>query len=96
MSDTAIQKIVKKSPDPKLIEDAFEFAKDAYKEKSRASGENAIIHATRVASMLADMNLDPTTISFGILHDILDDLPDSTKRIEIKEIEKKLEEILGE
>ena len=37
-----IQKIIIKSPDPKLIESAFEFAKEAYKEKFRISGENYI------------------------------------------------------
>jgi GTP pyrophosphokinase len=84
-----IQKIIKRSSDPKLIESAFEFAEEAYKEKYRLSGENYIIHATRVASMLDKMNLDPPTIALGILHDILDDVPDSAKKFEIKELEKK-------
>ena len=84
-----IQKIIKRSSDPKLIESAFEFAEEAYKEKYRLSGENYIFHAIRVASMLDKMNLDPTTIAFGILHDILDDVPDSAKKFETKELEKK-------
>jgi GTP diphosphokinase / guanosine-3',5'-bis(diphosphate) 3'-diphosphatase len=84
-----IQKIIRKSADPKLIEEAFEFATKAYKDKFRISGENYIFHATRVALMLDKMNLDPTTIAFGLLHDILDDIPSSAKNIELKEIEKK-------
>jgi guanosine-3',5'-bis(diphosphate) 3'-pyrophosphohydrolase len=78
-----------KSSNPKLIEDAFEFAREAYKEKYRLSGENYIIHTTRVASALDKMNLDSTTIAFGLLHDVLDDIPNFIRRVEIKEIEKK-------
>jgi GTP pyrophosphokinase len=83
-----IQKIIKKSPNPKLIEDAFLFAKEAYKDKYRLSGENHISHATRVAFELSKMNLDSATIVFGLLHDVLDDTPDSAKKFEIKEIER--------
>lgn len=86
---TDIQKIIKANSDPKLIESAFDFAKEAYKEKYRISGENYLVHAVRVASILNKMNLDPTTVAFGILHDILDDAPGSAKNIEVKEIEKK-------
>jgi RelA/SpoT family (p)ppGpp synthetase len=88
MSDD-IQKIINKSPDPKLIESAFEFAKLAYKDKYRVSGENYIAHATRVAAILDKMNLDPTTIALGLLHDALDDIPDLSKKAEAKEIEKR-------
>lgn len=84
-----IQKIIKKSTNPKLIESAFEFAKEAYKDKYRLSGENYILHTTRVALMLDKMNLDPLTIAFGILHDVLDDVPGSVRKTEIKEIERK-------
>ncbi len=94
MSD--IQKIINKSSDPKLIESAFNFAKEAYEEKYRLSGDNYIIHATSVASMLDKMNLDPTTIAFGFLHDVLDDVPSSAKKIEIREIEKKFGEEISQ
>lgn len=84
-----IQKLINKSSDPKLIESAFDFAKEAYKEKFRISGENYIIHATKVALALDKMDLDPTTIAFGLLHDVLDDTLSSAKNVELKEIEKK-------
>lgn len=87
MSD--IQKIIKKSFDPKLIESAFEFATQAYKDKNRINGENYIHHATRVALALDRMGLDPLTIAFGIIHDVIDDTPDSIKEVQLKEIEKK-------
>jgi len=84
-----IQRIIKNSTNPKLIEDAFEFAKEAYKDKNRFSGENYIHHATRVALTLDKMGLDSTTIAFGLLHDAIDDMPISAKKIVLFEIEKK-------
>lgn len=84
-----IQKLINKSSNPKLIENAFDFAKEAYKEKFRITGENYLIHATRVAFTLDQMGLDPTTVAFGLLHDVLDDIPSSVKNIESKEIERK-------
>lgn len=84
-----IQKLIKKSSNPKLIKDAFDFAERAYKEKYRISGENYIAHAARVASTLNKMGTDPDTVAFGLLHDVLDDLPASSKKIEAKELEKK-------
>ena len=83
-----IQKLINKSQNPKLIELAFQFAREVYKDKNRISGENYIYHAARVASMLDNMGLDPTTIAFGILHDAIDDAPESIKRVQILEIEK--------
>ena len=73
----------------KLIETVFEFAKGAYGERKRLSGENYIEHAVRVALVLSQMDLDTETISAGILHDVLDDLPASSQKILLKEIEKK-------
>jgi len=90
-----IQKLISRSSNPKLIEEAFEFAKKAYKERYRISGENYIDHATRTALLLDKMDLDPTTIAFGLLHDVLDDAPNSAKKIEIKEIEKKFGKEVG-
>ena len=75
-----IERIIKKSSNPKLIADAFEFAKEAYKNKNRISGENYIHHAARVAKMLEEMGLDPTTVAFGILHDAKDNLEKIEKK----------------
>jgi guanosine-3',5'-bis(diphosphate) 3'-pyrophosphohydrolase len=91
-----IDKIIKRSLYPKLIEDAFEFAKEAYKDKYRVSGENYIHHAVRIAASLDKMNLDPTTIAFGLLHDVLDDAPMSTREIDIQAINKKFGKKIGD
>ncbi len=93
--NNGIQRIINKSSDPKLIEAVFEFAKEAYKERSRPSGENYIMHAVKVATTLDKMDLDPTTIAFGILHDIIYDVPDSARKVEIKEIEKRFGKEMG-
>lgn len=84
-----IRQIIEKSPNPRIIEDAFEFAEMAYKDKYMVSGENYIHHATRVALALDKMNLDPETIAFGILHDVLDDKSKALRETESKAIEKK-------
>ena len=84
-----IQKIIKNSSNPKLINDAFEFAKEAYKEKRRFSGENYIEHAVRVASTLDKMGLDPLTVAFGLLHDVIDDMPAPIKKNELAGVEKR-------
>ncbi len=91
-----IQKLIKNSSDPKLIEKSFEFAKEAYKDKFRVSGENYIFHALRVASTLDNMSLDAQTIAFALLHDAIDDLPESAKNINLEHIEKEFgKEIAG-
>jgi len=84
-----LEKLIKKSSNPKLISEVFEFAQQAYKDKYRACGENYIYHASRVALELDKMNLDSTTIAFALLHDVLDDVPDSARKIQLQTIEKR-------
>jgi len=84
-----IEKIIKNSSNPKLIEDAFDFARIVYKDKKRLSGENYIEHAIRVAHTLNKMGLDAQTIAFGLLHDAIDDMPTQIKEKEVLEVEKK-------
>ena len=55
-TDNSIQRIINRSSDPKLIEGVFEFAKEAYKERTRPSGENYIVHAVKVAATLDKMD----------------------------------------
>ena len=65
------------------------YAKEAYRDKNRISGENYIHHAVRLALILDEMELDPTTIAFAILHDVVDDMPYSSRNVELKNIEKR-------
>ncbi len=84
-----IQRLIQRSSNPELIREAFEFAKEAYKDKYRVSGENYIEHAVRVALFLEKMGLDPTTTAVGLLHDIADDILPLSQKKELQEIEKK-------
>ena len=52
---------------------AYVFAARAHKGQTRRSGEPYLSHPLEVASMLADMKLDHTTLVAGLLHDVLED-----------------------
>ncbi len=55
------------------IRHAVEFAEAAHEGQKRDSGEPYIIHPIAVADMLLDMNLNPSAIAAGLLHDVLED-----------------------
>jgi len=84
-----IKNIIEKSSDPKLIEGAFRFAEAYYKERERISKENYFDHAIKVATTLNEMGFDSKVIAAGLLHDVIDEIPTFTQKIELKEIEKK-------
>ncbi len=56
-----------------LITLAYDYASDAHKGQTRASGEPYIIHPLHTAYNLAKMRLDQTTVIAGLLHDIPED-----------------------
>ena len=59
--------------DIKFIERAYLFAEDAHKEQFRKSGEPYIVHPVQVAGILVDLEMDPSTIAGGFLHDVVED-----------------------
>jgi GTP pyrophosphokinase len=56
-----------------LLKKAYVFAARAHKGQTRRSGEPYLSHPLEVANMLADMQLDSTTLLAGLLHDVLED-----------------------
>ncbi|AST92700.1 MULTISPECIES: RelA/SpoT family protein [Sutcliffiella] len=56
-----------------FLEQAYNFAKNAHAEQYRKSGEPYIIHPIQVAGILVDLDLDPSTIAAGFLHDVVED-----------------------
>jgi len=59
--------------DIEFIKKAYEFAKNAHHGQYRKSGEPYIMHPVQVAGILVDLELDPTTIAGGFLHDVVED-----------------------
>lgn len=56
-----------------MLERAFESAGRAHSKQRRKSGEPYFVHPVRVATMLAQLGLDATSIAAGLLHDAVED-----------------------
>ncbi len=69
--------------DVALVEKAFLFAENAHKDQYRKSGEPYIIHPVQVAGILANLELDASTVAAGFLHDVVEDTDITLKEIEI-------------
>jgi GTP diphosphokinase / guanosine-3',5'-bis(diphosphate) 3'-diphosphatase len=55
------------------LQRAFEFAEVSHEGQKRRSGEDFIEHPVAVASILADLRLDTTTLEAALLHDTVED-----------------------
>ena len=67
--------------DVTLIRKAWEFCVRHHAGQMRASGEPYIIHPLEVAEVLAEMKMDATSISAGLLHDSVEDTPATNEEI---------------
>lgn len=56
-----------------VVREAYLAAAKGHEGQVRASGEPYITHVVAVASVLADLYLDPTTVAAALLHDVLED-----------------------
>ena len=56
-----------------VLQKAYVFSAKAHKGQVRRSGEPYLSHPLEVTSLLADMNMDRTTLVAGLLHDVLED-----------------------
>ncbi|BDR58119.1 RelA/SpoT family protein [Xylocopilactobacillus apicola] len=55
------------------VKKAYEFAEYVHHDQYRKSGEAYIIHPIQVAGILAELKMDPDTVSSGFLHDVVED-----------------------
>ena len=74
-----VKSYIKNKEEIKLIEKAYEYAKEKHFGITRMTGEPYIEHPLNVAYILTEINADSATICAGLLHDILEDC-DVTKQ----------------
>ena len=84
MLENLLMRIEQYNPnaDLKLVVKAFHFAESAHEGQLRNSGEKFFIHPYNVALILADLNMDTSTIIAGLLHDVIEDTNKSYEKIE--------------
>ncbi len=56
-----------------ILREAYLFAEAAHSGQVRASGEPYVQHSLAVATILAELRLDPVTIAAALLHDVAED-----------------------
>lgn len=73
--EDVIEKVERNRPEPDidLIRRAYFFSAMHHRGQKRASGEPYLVHPLEVADILADMRLDETSVSTGLLHDVVED-----------------------
>lgn len=59
--------------DQAILKNAVEFAKKMHEGQTRSSGEPYYTHPVEVATILAEMKMDPDTLVTAILHDTMED-----------------------
>ena len=67
--------------DAELLRKAYVFSAYEHKGQVRHSGEPYLVHPLEVADILADLRLDPVAIAAGLLHDIVEDTPNTIEKV---------------
>ena len=73
--ETLIEAIPKYQPgaDLDVLQRAYRFSEASHQGQQRASGEPYLSHPLEVAHLLVDFKMDVTTVTAGLLHDVLED-----------------------
>ncbi len=81
--DALINKVLSYHPDAdvELLKRAYIFSSEAHCSQRRVEGSPYIEHPLAVASLLADMKMDVSTIAAGLLHDTIEDTGTTVKDI---------------
>ena len=59
--------------DLEIVRKAYEYSQKHHAGQTRASGEPYLIHPLEVATVLAEMKMDPVAVAAGLLHDSVED-----------------------
>jgi GTP pyrophosphokinase len=59
--------------DEDLLIRAYRFSEEAHRGQTRNSGDPYVTHCVEVAKILADLQLDSTTVASGLIHDVVED-----------------------
>lgn len=75
MIEQLIEKILSYNPEADVdkVREAYDYAEKHHEGQKRNSGEDYIVHPFNVALILAEMNMDVSTIIAGLLHDTIED-----------------------
>jgi len=92
---TLIDEIPKYQPgaDLAVLERAYQFSERSHRGQQRASGEPYLSHPLQVASLLVDFKMDVTTVTAGLLHDVLEDTGATKAELE-REFGKEIAELV--
>ena len=92
---TLIEEIPKYQPgaDLAVLERAYRFSERSHRGQQRASGEPYLSHPLEVASLLVAFKMDVTTVTAGLLHDVLEDTGATKTELE-REFGKEIAELV--
>jgi GTP pyrophosphokinase len=78
-----VEKVRATNPDAdtELLRKAYVFSAYEHKGQVRRSGEPYLVHPLEVADILADLRLDVVALSAGLLHDIVEDTPNTIEKV---------------
>jgi GTP pyrophosphokinase len=81
--DDILAKVQRYHPagDLEMVRRAYDFAAKAHDGQRRRSGEPYVIHPLGVASNIADLRLDVSSVCAGLLHDCVEDTSATTEEI---------------
>jgi GTP pyrophosphokinase len=71
----AVHRAFHPKADLKLLQRAYETAESAHRGQFRKSGDPYVTHPLAVATILADLGMDTTTLVAGLMHDTVEDTP---------------------
>jgi len=90
-----IEEIPKYQPgaDLAVLERAYRFSERSHRGQQRASGEPYLSHPLEVATLLVAFKMDVTTVTAGLLHDVLEDTGATKTELE-REFGKEIAELV--